>query len=130
MVISFVICRDSFLPSAPVLTRQPSLPRKHADFHTIKHTHRNPNTFFVRCLIALLNGSESLCKADNCIARFGQGELLANTDTGSSAEGDIGPAWTETWISPSFWAEFIGIGPPGLFSAMDDIGWIGYSGMD
>ena len=127
MIISFVI-----LPSHPTFRPNPQtpnpLPGNHTDFHPIKHAQRNSNTFLVRPLITLFNGSKRLCKTNNSIARLGQCKLLANADTGSSAEGDIGPAWTEIWISPSFWAEFIGVGSEDLFSAMEDVRRKGQSG--
>ena len=127
MIISFVIppSHPTFRPNPQIPT---PLPGNHADFHPIKHAQRNPNTFLIRRLITLFNGSERLCKTNNSIARFGQCKLLANADTGSSVEGDIGPAWTKIWISPSLWAEFIGVGSIDLFSAVEDVRWKGQSG--
>ena len=75
----------------------------------------------------MLNSSECLCKTDNSIARFGQCKLLTNADAWSSVEGNIGPTGTEMWVTPSFWAEFIGVRAVDVLSAMQSVGWKGYS---
>lgn len=100
----------------------PVLPRDHADFHSIKHAKRHLNTLFVGALITLLDSAKCLYETDGSVASFSQCKLLPNADAWSPTEGDVGPARTEMWVTPSLRAEFIGVRSIDVFSAMQSVG--------
>ena len=65
-----------------------------------------------RLWVSAFDLAECLHKTDGRVRDFGQGEVLADADSWSAVEGEVGPAWSEGICvrEPSFWFEVFGVG--------------------